>query len=280
MSNPADFLASSNAEQARALMASLRNTGRRSFATAVRYKHGESLETRNMNGIVIRSFAGGKAQPCPIKESRFAARRSPFRTKKRRSRGSFQNKHYALIRSSKTEDKQTMTRGDRDVLPAVHFIRHWAGGGLASQVGFPQQRARAGVQGLEKPLPTADEKQIRRRRENSAGCHVVHFEGPLLLAGLRIERHHHTVRVSLVPCVDRAALHARHSHRALGRRKLAAHVVLAFLVLDGISGRQRHPVVLPRRHVEQSGARAEGWRIPICRAQQGRVNRGAGRLRS
>ena len=128
-------------------------------------------------------------------------------------------------------------------------------------------------------LATAREEQVRGGRQDSALGVVDHLEVPLLLAGLRIDR------------ADRAVALRLRAERRVGPSACAATPAAAWnarpagVLLPGFPRRNvglpgDDRVVVPRRQVEQSRARAVRRRVPVRAALRSRLDVGAldGRL--
>src|SRR5215831_4946738 len=89
-------------------------------------------------------------------------------------------------RLPKPKHKQTGARRERDVLFAIHRVRHRTHRNLSAGIQTPQQLAGACIQGLEKSFSSAGKHQVRCGAQYAAGGHVGHFEFPSRFAGYRI----------------------------------------------------------------------------------------------
>src|SRR4051812_45390456 len=67
----------------------------------------------------------------------------------RRRTENAERRHPSGFSVAESEGEQGVSRGDGDVLPAVDRVGHRAAIDLTSQRGLPQQRAGAGVEGVE-----------------------------------------------------------------------------------------------------------------------------------
>src|SRR5919198_4996886 len=159
-------------------------------------------------------------------------------------------------------DEQRAAGGNRDVLPAVHRIRHRSCGYLAADVPLPQELARPRVEREEVAFAPAGEHEIGRGREDAAVGDVAHLELPFELAALRVERLNGAPPFLRRARVDVARPGAERRYR---HRRKPSGVLVAGLVLRG-SFRVRRRGVHPRRDVEEPGAWTIGRRIPIGRA--------------
>ena len=156
------------------------------------------------------------------------------------------------------------------ILPAIHRIGDRTAGYGPAEIGMPEQRAVGRVQRKEEPFPAPGKKKVRRGGDNAALGVIHHLEIPLLFAGPRIDGPHCAVSLGLRSIGNSGPASAASapptggsSATAAGRAPAVAHVSLVFRPLARIALAGGSPVVIPCRHIEQSGARAERRRIPV-----------------
>src|SRR5678815_6120234 len=136
---------------------------------------------------------------------------------------------------------------------------------LAAETRFPQHLTRPRVEGVEVALAAASEQQIAGGRQDATIAHVELLELPLVHPADRIDRDHRRVPRGIRPVVDGCRPANAHTWRSRHRQQLPAatatkdtpwHVILELPSVD-------RRVVLPCGHVEEPGARAERWRVPV-----------------
>src|SRR5262249_20698645 len=146
-------------------------------------------------------------------------------------------------------------RRERDVLPSVHLIGHWAHRDFPPGIHLPQQFAGAGVERLEDSFAASGEQQVRSGSEDSAGGHLVHLEVPLLLARVRIDAASRAVALLVALTPLPAPYWTRHPTASPPEELSFFESICSFRIGD--------TDVFPKRDVEQAGPGTERRRKPV-----------------
>src|SRR5262249_54154475 len=130
-------------------------------------------------------------------------------------------------------------------------------GDAATHSRAPEELSVARVESEEVAFAAAAEEQICCGRENACVGEIAHFEIPLLLAGLGIDRADRAEAFVFALVVQRSIAEVKKWSRGA-----PAAEVLAFFVFR-LALHENRRVVVPSGNVEESGARAVGRVVPV-----------------